>query len=388
MSDLEYKIYEKEALEKQRDEKKSELDEYKSYMKNASGGITQTRGGEYKGFDLGKAAGTFIERQRERGNQQAVEKAESNREGLEKLLMRMADMYKASFDQPATKDLVSSTDTAGGYLVNDDDRDELLSYARANSVALRRAEIVRMNSDRVTMPREDAKVQLAFSGESSSMSETSATFDQITLESEDLEGYADVSLHLEQDTRTPGGIVGVLLDQFTEAYGQAIDGRVFNGTGSTSSVFEAAGNTHTLGSSTFDSITVDALRYTLGKLEPQRRKNAAWFGEYGVIWNYLYGVKENSQSVLIPDPRNSAGFRVLGYPLEEVIEAPNTDASGEPMLLFGNLQGFKVGERLNTTSLFRDPYTQRVNKRIRYYFFTRVGFKIALPNNFVVVKTA
>ena len=287
-------------------------------------------------------------------------------------------------DRPVTKDMIEGTPAAGGYVVNDDDRDEILAYARDQSVALRRARIVRMGSDKVTMPREDAKVNLSFTNESTDTNETSATFDQVDIEAEDLDGFADVSLHLEMDNTTPGGIVGVLLDQFTEAYGQKIDQRVFEGAAVASSVFDQAGNSVTL-SSTFSSITVDNLREVIGKLRPNRRKGAAWYGEYSVIWDYLYGVKENSQSVLLPDPRAAASFQVLGYPLEELVEGPSTDTSGSPMLLFGNLNGFLVGERLNTLTLFRDPYTQRASKRVRYFFFTRVGFAMALPNNFVKV---
>lgn len=341
----------------------------------------------YRGHNLKRAAAEFTKSLRQRGSYDAVKRAEANPEGLERLLKAFTDMRADSMDNPVTKDQLEGTDAAGGYLVHDEDRDELLAYARDQSVALRRARVVRMNSDTLTMPREDAKVSLTFSNESTDMTEESATFAQVSLDAEDLDGYSDVSLHLEMDNTTPGGVVGVLLDQFTEAYGQKIDQRVFEGAAVASSAFDEAGYSVTL-SSTFSSLTVEKLRNTIGKLKPVRRAGAAWFGEYSVVWDHLYGVQEDSKSVLIPDARRAVGNQVLGYPLEELTEGPSTDTSGLPMLLFGNLNGYLVGERLNTLTLFRDPYTQRKSKLIRYYFFTRVGFQMALPNNFVKIINA
>lgn len=379
------------ALEDAKKASEDKLEELKKSMKlgNFREGAEVEFGlvDEYKGHNLKRAAAEFKNALRQRGNIEAISRAEKNPEGLEKLLKAFTDMRVNSMENPVTKDQVSGTDATGGYLVHDDERDELLAYARDQSVALRRARIVRMNSDVVTMPREDAKVKLTFTDEDTDTNETSATFDQVSLEAEDLDGYADVSLHLEMDNSTPGGIVGVLLDQFTEAYGQKIDQRVFEGAAVASSVFDEAGYSVTL-SSTFDSITVADLRKVIGKLKPNRRNGAAWFGEYSVVWDYLFGVKEDEKSVLIPDPRGRAGNQVLGYPLEELVEGPSTDTSGSPMLVFGNLNGYMVGERLNTLTLFRDPYTQRKSKRIRYYFFTRVGFQMALPNNFVKIINA
>lgn len=376
------------ALEEAKTASENQLKELKESMKmgefrdgaQLKVGLTDN----YKGHNLKRAAAEFKTALRHRDNREAIERAERNPEGLERLLKAFTDMRVDSMENPVTKDQIEGTDAAGGYLVHDDERDELLAYARDQSVALRRARIVRMNSDVVTMPREDAKVNLTFTNETTDTNETSATFDQVSLEAEDLDGYADVSLHLEMDNTTPGGIVGVLLDQFTEAYGQKIDQRVFEGASVASSVFDEAGYSVTL-SSLFDTLTVEKLRNTIGKLKPNRRNGAAWYGEYSVIWDYLYGVQEDSKSVLIPDLRGRPGNQVLGYPLEELVEGPSTNTTGLPMLLFGNLNGYMVGERLNTLTLFRDPYTQRASKRVRYYFFTRVGFQMALPNNFVKI---
>jgi HK97 family phage major capsid protein len=342
--------------------------------------------GDYRGMNLRRAKAVFTESMRKKGRTGVLERVEQNPDGFERLAKAFTDMVHAA-PEAQHKDLIEGTDASGGYLVNDDDRDELLAYARDDSVALRRCRIVRMNSDVVTYPREDGKVNLTFTDEDTAMNETSATFGQITLTAEDLDGYADVSIHLEQDNSTPGGIVGVLLDQFTEAYGQKIDQRVFEGASVASSVFDEAGLSVVLSNSAFSAITLDDLRSVIGKLRPNRRRGAVWFGEYSVIWDHIFGIQEDSKSVFVPDPRNPAQFRILGYPLEEVVEAPSTDGASKYMAGFGNLMGYHVGERLNTLTLFRDPYTQRHNKRIRYSFLTRVAFQMALPNLFVKIVT-
>jgi HK97 family phage major capsid protein len=217
----------------------------------------------------------------------------------------------------------------------------------------------------------------------------------VTLTASDLDGYADVSIHLEQDAQNPGGVVGVLLDQFIESYGQKIDSAVFAGTGSpVSGLFfddgtdTVAGRSLQLGGTDPTAISIGSLLAVIGKIERPRRNGAKWYASRSTIWNNLMNVQDDSKTAFAAMPQNPLDFRIVGYPLEEVEEAPDpATANDEAIAIFGNLNGFIIGDRLSNLTLFRDPYSKRTSKRITYSFLTRVAFATALPNNFVLLKT-
>jgi HK97 family phage major capsid protein len=346
---------------------------------------------EYRGYNLKRAKEAFVDIQRKRGNHEGVERTQNDK--FDHLMKTFTDLVANSHQKA---DMVGGTDTLGGYLVPDDDRTELLAYARLNSVALRDARTIQMGSDVMTMPREDAKVNLTFQGETDAISETSATFDQVTLTAGDLDGYADVSIHLEQDTQTPGGIVGVLLDQFTEAYGQKIDSAVFQGTGDPvsgllyldASAGTVAGHSLDLGGTDPSAMSVGSLLTVVGKIPRPRRAGAKWYASRVGVWQYLMNIQDDSKTVFAAMPQQAPQMRAVGYPIEEVEEAPDPATGNDNIVAaFANLNGFLIGDRLTNLTLFRDPYSQRVNKLIRYSFLTRVAFSPALPNNFVIIRT-
>lgn len=377
---------EKEKLQEQFDELKNSL-KLGNYRDDAKIEVTETD--NYKGVNLKRAKAAFADAQRKRGFTEAKERMRENPERYESMVKTFADLVLGA----QQKDHTTSPESAGGYLVPDDDRTELLAYARLQSVALRDARVMGMNSDVMTMPREDAKVVLSFTDESTDMNEDDATFDQVTLTAGDLDGYADVSIHLEQDAQNPGGVVGVLLDQFIESYGQKIDSAVFAATGSpVSGLFTNTGTATVAGRSLVSdpaSLTIGSLLATIGKVERPRRNGAKWYASRATIWNYLMNIQDDSKTAFAAMPQNPLDFRIVGYPLEEIEEAPDAEADGSDggYAVFGNLNGFIIGDRLSNLTLFRDPYSKRTSKRITYSFLTRVAFATALPNNFVLVTT-
>jgi HK97 family phage major capsid protein len=283
---------------------------------------------------------------------------------------------------------MTNTDTAGGYL-NPQQQGDLMAYARLNSVALRRGRSMNMESDYMRVPVENAKVSLGFTAEGTEASETSATFTQAELTAKDLDGYADVSMHLEMDSAAP--IAALLLDQFTESYGQLVDSAVFAGTGDpVSGIFLGYGRSEAFdtGSSSFSEVLASNLINAIGKLERPRRRNAAWYVGRTALWTYINNLKDaNDNPYLARDFTSAVSQRLLGYPVEEIEDAP-ADAASTAMAVFGDLEGMIIGNRLSNLTLFRDPYSLSTQHYVRYVFWTRLAFANALPNNFVGVVTA
>lgn len=303
------------------------------------------------------------------------------------LAAAFADMAASDLNQAQRKTMVEGTPASGGYLTPTD-RQTLLHYARQESVALRYARVVKMNTDKTTLPREDATLDLGFTDESTEAAETSATFTEVEVSTNDLDGYCDVSMHLEQDSDTP--LVSMLMAQFFEAYGQRIDSAVFQGAGDPmSGVFTSYGRSEVFssGSTDFSELLVSNLVNAVGKLEKPRRRNAAWFADRTSLWQYVYNLTEDSKHVLVPNWGSGASPSILGYPAEETEYAPD-NGSDTAMLVFGNLRSVIIGDRLTNMTLFRDPYSLSTYHYVRYVFWTRVGFANALPNALVGVVTA
>lgn len=347
---------------------------------------------EYKGFNLRRGAVKFADFLDQRGQAQKAAELRNNPDKIDRIMRHFADQIAKNWTSgPVTKAPVGGSDAAGDFLVNDDDRDELLSYARLTSVALRRARVESMESDVTTFPVENAKVSLAFSDPSSAIAATSATFTEATVTAKDLAGYADVRIHLEQDTQTPGGILGVLLSQFVESYGQSIDSAVFAGTGDpVSGIFLSYGQSEVFaaGSTAFSELLVTNMLNAVGKIPAVRRQGAAWYGLRSNVWQYLVGLTDNDgRPLFVNNFAQGGALTGFGYPVEETEYGP-ASAADTALFVFANLQSFIVGERLNTLQIFRDPYTSMASKLIKYYFFTRVGFANALPNDQVAIVTA
>ena len=345
---------------------------------------------EYKGINLRRGVEVFSDRLAHRGYEEAARKAVASEERTMGLIKAFHDMYVASFDLGTydRKAVDYTNDAAGGYL-SPDQFGDLLAYARLNSVALRRARTVNMTSDVMKMPRENAKVQLGFTASTAEAGETSATFEEVTLTAQDLDGYADVSMHLEMDSSTP--IASLLLDQFTESYGQNIDSATFASTGDpVSGIFLSYGRSEVFdsGSTNFSEIVVGNLIAAEGKLERPRRAGAAWYIGRSSLWSHVYPLKnDNGDHYLIQDLSRPGARSLLGYPVEEVEDYP-ANAADTAMAVFGNLEGFIIGNRLTNLTLFRDPYSLSAKHYVRYVFWTRVGLAMALPNAFVAIASA
>ena len=281
-----------------------------------------------------------------------------------------------------------SNDAAGGYLVPET-WNTLIGYARKNSVALRNARNVNMVSDYMHVPLEDATVSLGFTSETAEAAETSATFSEVTLQATDLDGYADVSMHFEMDSTEP--IAALLLDQFTEAYGQNIDSAVFVGTGDpVSGIFLSYGQSEVFsaGSTAFSEVLASNLMNAISKLPRARRNGGKWYFDRPVLWEHINSLTDsNGRHYLFNDMREASAFRLLGYPVEE-LEHGDATGAGKVVGLFANLRGFIIGNRLSNLTLFRDPYSLSAKHYVRYVFWTRVAFANALPNDQVAIVTA
>ena len=311
------------------------------------------------------------------------------------LMKHFADLYLEAKAHPLASKaaMQEGTDPEGGYLTPTEQRAELFAYVRELSVTMPDVTHVPMTSDVMTVPAELSNVSVAWTAEEADATASNPTFKQITLTAKRLDAYSTSSNELIEDTNVPGGIVAVLLSQFTEAVAKELDNQVLTGTGSpVSGIFTAqAGYSEVFssGSTAFSELLESNVRNLIGKIPPERLDGAKWYMNNSVLWQYFYGLKDgDSRPLFIPSMSQGVPHTLFGYPVKQSSQATSVSAAGATMAAFGNLKGFVVGDRLTNIKLFIDPYTLGKSYQTNFYFFTRWAFAHALPGYYGRIVTA
>jgi HK97 family phage major capsid protein len=313
----------------------------------------------------------------------------------EKMTRFFIDLYTNATKMPVgearEKGMTEGTVGNGGYLTPQEQRTELYAYVRESSIALQDCMHVPMSSDSLLLNSENGKASVAFTDEATDATETTPTISQTTLTAKRLDGYTKVTNELLGDADVNGGIVGMLMSQFVEAVGLKIDSAVFTGTGDpVSGVFLSAGYSETFdtGSTHFSEILESNLRAIIGKIQPERLTNARWYVNHSPKWNYLYGLKDgDDRPLFIPALTESSVERLYGWPVRSGSKMPSTSAAETGWIVFGDLKGFVIGDRLTNISLFVDPYSLSRSYQTQFLLFTRWAFAHLLSNNYGRIVT-
>lgn len=359
------------------------------------GQIKVTEAGMYKGYNLKSARGALVGGM---GVHPAISKrAKDNPDGAELVSKWMVDqLAKAHSFNPGMSpeqkaQMVEGTDALGGYITPTEERNEVLAYIREVSIALPNVTTVPMQSDTLTMSAEDFKVQVAYTAEATDATETSATFAQITLTAKRMDAYTKVSNELIDDNTAPGGIAGLLAGQFFEAVGQKVDSTVFTGTGDpVSGVFLSAGTSVVFesGSTNFSELLESNMRTAIRNINSRRLAAAKWYAHRVPTWDYVYGLQDgNNRPYFIESMVAGAPHQAWGYPFMLPEEAPQTTAVSTGFIVFGDLRGFLVGERMTNVNLFVDPYSLSRSNSTQYLLFTRWAYAHALNEYYTRIAT-
>ncbi len=289
------------------------------------------------------------------------------------------------------------TDSEGGYLTPTEQRFELVGYAREASILLGNgARHVPMTSDVQTVPTELTKVSVGVTAEESEATATNPTFGEVTLTAKRYDGYGIMSNELLEDAAVNGGLVGVLLDQFIEATGKAIDSVGFTGVGDPASgLFTAVAGSSVVfdsGSTAFSEVLEANLRTAVRSVAKEDRDGAVWLWHDELTWDYIYGMKTTTGEYIWAESKGGGpGPRqIWGYGIESSsqMNAVSDSAAGATFGVFGNLNGWFIGDRITNFDIMLDPYTLMTKHQTRYYSYTRWAQAIGLANKFCRIVTA
>ena len=270
-----------------------------------------------------------------------------------------------------------SVNTTGGYLVPTVLHGTILSLVQEYGVFRREASIIPMTSDKLKIPRDTGGLEAYFVGESAAMTESTASWDDVTLSVKDCGVLTRVTNALASDA------IVQLMDNLTVKIARAIalkeDLCGFLGTGisahggitgvitqliatawGTATVTGAANGLLEWGTGIgFENITLANLTNLMAKLPTYARAGAKWHCTPTFFDSVITRLVTATGGFLANTIIDGVPMvKALGYPvvLNETMNTTGTDQ--EVSLLFGDLtQAVTLGDRQQMTMATSDSAT-------------------------------
>ncbi len=307
---------------------------------------------------------------------------------LSALSGKNATVLNAMHMEVATKaNLSEGTTTAGGFLVPEEFKAEILRLQPLYGVIRQNVRILPMAYDIVNIPVADREVTASWVNEASTIASTDPTFRQVTLTINKLASIPQVSNELLADASV--SVIEFLAMTIAEQFAKAEDTQGFNGTGSPFvGALSATGvpqGTHVGGAIALSY--GDIARFT-GQLYANALGNAKFYFHRSMIAR-VQGLITTAGAPIFGATTNS----LFGYPLVNTEILPSdAAATGTNYGLFGDLRrGMIMGERGSITMKMTEEGTVGGNNLFEkdmaaLRMIERVALGVCLPSSFLTIK--
>lgn len=299
-----------------------------------------------------------------------------------------AKVLNAMHAEVATKaNLSEGTTTAGGFLVPEEFKAEVLRLQPLYGVIRQNVRIMPMAYDIVNIPVADREVTASWVNEAAQITSTDPTFRQVTLTINKLASIPQVTNELLADANV--SVIEFLAMTIAEQFAKAEDQQGFNGTGSpfVGALF-ATGvpqGTHVGGAIALSY--GDIARFT-GSLYANALGNAKFYFHRSMIAR-VQGLITTAGAPIFGATTNS----LFGYPLvnTEILPSDAT-VTGTNYGLFGDLRrGMIMGERGSMTMKITEEGTVGGNNLFEkdmaaLRVIERVALGVCLPSSFLTIK--
>ena len=286
------------------------------------------------------------------------------------------------------KALTVADDASAGYLAPEGFGSEILKKLVEFSPIRQYARVVSIGVPSIKYPRRVSGPTATWTEESVPSTETTATYEQISLTPYELRTFVDVSNALLEDNSY--NLEGELVADLAEAFGIAVGASFVtgNGDGKSKGILSASGIAEvktgaaaTLG--TDPASTIIGLYHSLPTAHAQR---GVWLMNRKTLGN-LRQLKDGNGRFLLVDPiAQGMPMTLLGRPIVEAIDMPDVAANAVP-IIFGDMQGYRIVDRVSF-SLLRDPFTLATKGQVRLHARRRVGGDVTNPDRFLKLKVA
>jgi HK97 family phage major capsid protein len=303
-------------------------------------------------------------------------------------------------DKPRIKKLVAekanapytATTSAGGYLIPDEFRSELVRAAYSKSLALQLCRIVPMMSDQLYLPTVSAGITAVWGTINTATGDTKATLGQVSLAANKLVAVSYVPNELIQDAFL--GVGGFIADEFTSAFAERIDHEAWTGDASDAAdVFEGWGRAATTnressgvsGDSANGSIQTDHILNVIGKLSDTALVGAVWIMP-PTVWARVRSLADSNSNLLVNIDKDYR-YNLFGFPvyLSSQMTTKASVAAGDELMLFGNPRNYIIGTRQDI-SVQASPHIAFTADQTVYMAIQRLAMAIGIETELAVLS--
>jgi len=297
-------------------------------------------------------------------------------------------------DDYMVKDLVEGRDPDGGYLVQPEYRNTLMSLIQQYGIARQFCTIIPMSTTELIMPKLTGGVQVYWIGEGQTITSTQPTFGEFRMTVKKLAALVPMTSELLNDASLQ--IANLLATLFAQALAKEEDRIVFVGKTAANDPFngvlyDPGVTTYTMASGHEKFTEVDAaeLADVTTYKSSVNTTGARWF-MHRTVFNVVRQIKDGDGMYIWGQPTmgNDAGI-IWGYPytLVENMPAVTDTAASTPFMFFGNLQHYYIGDRQQMT-IARSEHVGFAADKVYLRVLQREGMAYALPETGVAVTTA
>lgn len=303
----------------------------------------------------------------------------------------LRDMHN---DVRTKANLSEGTTTAGGFLVPEEFKAEVLRIAAEYGVVRRECRLIPMAYDVVNIPAAGTTDQSAiWTDEAAQILQTNPTFRQCTLTINKLAAIPKVTNELLADANVD--VVSYLSQLIGEAFAKAEDEQGFNGSGSPFvGALQATGvpTSPHAGGTAAQSLSYQDLINATGDIYTNAVGNAKFYFHRS-MGAHIRGLITTAGAPLF----SSTAREIAGYPLvlaEILPHKVNAAAAGTAYAIYGDLRkGLAMGERGSITMKISDQATVDSDNlfekdMVALRMIERVALGVLLPSAFTKIVTA
>lgn len=301
----------------------------------------------------------------------------------------------AIFNQ-SQKDLNTAVAEDGGFLVQPEYRNNLMSIIEAHGIARQNCSVFTMNSNELVMPKLTGGVQVYWIGEKQTIPQTQPDFGEFKMSVKKLAALVPMTSEFLEDASIE--IANLLLTLFGQAIAKEEDRIVFQGrvlgADPFNGVLHNPGTTqHVLpaNSDAFTDITADDLEEVVSKQSSTLTGNARWYMHrtiFSIIRKLKYGGSSDGEYIYAQPTADSVPT-IWGYPVTLVETMVPSSASGAstPFIFFGDLSNYYIGDR-RRMQLARSEHVGFANDKVFLRITQREALEYALPETGIAVITS
>jgi len=299
-------------------------------------------------------------------------------------------------DQLSARALSEGTDSAGGYLVPEEFRAEVMRVVEKHGIARRRCSVLPMKTDTLKVPKLTSSVTVYWPAEGAKITASQPAFGLVTLAAKECAGITPATSQLLEDAGVD--IVDFLSTIFGEALAKEEDKQVLAGTGSPITGLLGSGDVNVVtmgaGKTAFSDITADNLLDLIDAVDSGTEDGAQFYMHKNIL-TYIQKLKDSQGNYIWHAPMGNKPATIWGYPytLTGVMPAAADSGAGKKFVAFGNLRYVLFGDRKRMTvdvakeaTVGSDNLFEKNMQALRV--IERLDAQIAIPTAFAVLKTA